>query len=346
MAVQVEIWERDIVEKIYTGNPHLNLCVNSDSYVLEGKVVHIPQAGAAPSVQKNRSSLPAAVTKRTDTDITYALDEYTSDPIHIPNADTCELSYDKRASVLADTQLALNETVGVTMLRNWAPTGVSRIIRTTGDATATHMIGSKGQRKKIVKQDLKAAQKQMNKDGMPSEGRYAIFDADMLDQLTDGLTDTEQRDYLRAYDEKNGVLGKLYGFTILSRSYVLGYNGSVPIEPGGSGSAPDCAAVLCWHTSAVERALGSVKFFENQGDPTYYGDIYSALVRMGGRVRRADQKGIMVIAQDLVTAAWVASKEYTKDTFVTQGGKTYVCTTAHTSSAAFATDAAKWEEII
>ena len=49
MAVEREIWEGDIVEKLYAENPHLSLCVNADQYVLAGKVVHIPQAGAAPS---------------------------------------------------------------------------------------------------------------------------------------------------------------------------------------------------------------------------------------------------------------------------------------------------------
>ena len=41
--------------------------------------------------------------------------------------------------------------------------------------------------------------------------------------MTDSLTDSGAGIFSRAYDEKNGVVGKLFGFTILSRSYVLGY---------------------------------------------------------------------------------------------------------------------------
>ncbi|QQR95608.1 MAG: hypothetical protein IPJ93_02385 [Bacteroidota bacterium] len=37
--------------------------------------------------------------------------------------------------------------------------------------------------------------------------------------------------------------------------------------------------------------------FESLADPQYYGDIYSALVRMGGRKRRNDAKGIIGIIQ-------------------------------------------------
>lgn len=302
MAIQKEIWQGDIVEALYAANPHLMHCFNSDQYVLAGKVVHIPQAGASPGVKKNRTSLPAAVTKRTDTDITYALDEFTSDPVHIPNADTCELSYDKRNSVTLDTKNALNETVGVTMLAAWAPTS-ARFIRTSGEAVPAHLNGATGNRKKFVLKDLKAAQKQMNKDNVPTEGRYAILDADMYDQLTDQLTESQYRDFSRAYDEKTGVVGKLYGFNIMQRSYVLAYTGAGNVkDPGTAGAATDNAAALCWHEASVERALGDVKFFEDLDNPQYYGDIYSALVRMGGRIRRADSKGVIAIVQDTAAA--------------------------------------------
>lgn len=346
MAIEKEIWQEQIEKNLYAANPHLGLCSNADQYVLAGKVVHIPQSGSAPGVEKNRMQLPAKVTRRTDTDVTYAIDEYTSDPIHIKDAEKVELSYNKRASVLEDTQNKINETVGVCTLKNWAPTKAVRIIRTTGEPIEAHMEGAKGMRKRFTLANLKASQKAMNKDNFPSEGRYAIFDADMYDQLTDIMTETQYRDFSRAYDEKTGIVGKLFGFNILSRSFVLKYNGSVPVEPGTEGHAPDCAAILCWHTSAVEKAQGDIKFFEDVDNPLYFGDIYSALVRLGGRIRRENQEGVVAIVQDLVSVAWATGTTYKVNEFVTNGGKTYVCLEAHNASAAFATDAAKWEEIV
>lgn len=342
MAIQKEIWQASIVEALYAANPHLSLCVNADQHVLAGKVVHIPQAGASPAVKRNRANLPAAVTRRQDTDITYAIDEFTSDPIHIPDADTAELSYDKRNSVLTDTNNALGESVAVAMLYHWAPSA-SRLIRTSGTAIAAHI--GKGERLKLTLIDLKKAQKQMNQDNVPTEGRYAMLDADMIDQLTDQLSESQHRDFSRAYDEKNGVVGKLFGFTILSRSYVLSYLGLQPNEPENELRDASCAAVLCWHTSAVERALGEVKFFEDEGNPQYYGDIYSALVRMGGRKRRADQKGVVAIVQGFSAPDWAAGTKYAEGAFVTHGDLVYYCTAAHTASADFATDAAKWEGV-
>ena len=87
MAIQKEIWTNYIMGNLFKNNEFLNYAYNADQYVLAGKVVHIPQAGAKPGTQRNRTQLPASVTQRTDVDITYAIDEFTSDPILIPNAD-------------------------------------------------------------------------------------------------------------------------------------------------------------------------------------------------------------------------------------------------------------------
>ena len=37
--------------------------------------------------------------------------------------------------------------------------------------------------------------------------------------------------------------------------------------------------------------------FEDLGNPAYYGDIYSFLVRMGGRARRKNFEGVVVMKQ-------------------------------------------------
>lgn len=341
-GLQREIWEEHIVSGIYAANPHLSLCVNADQYVLQGKVVHIPQAGAAPKAVKNRTDLPAKVVRRKDADVTYTLDELTTDPVHIPDADTAELSYDKRASVLTETQNALNELAGDLMLLDWAPPA-SRIIRTTGEAVPAHMgIGS---RLKFTTKDLKRVQKQFNKDGVPTADRYIMLDADMEDQFTDSLTDNEHRDFSKAYDEKEGVVGKLYGFTFLSRAYVLSYLGLSAVEKAEEFAAATCAAALCWQKDSVEGAKGTVRMFDNEGNPLYYGDIYSFLLRLGGRIRRADNKGVLAIVQGVPSEAWKTGTEYKEGDFVTSGDLLYICIENHTASAAFETDAAKWEVV-
>ena len=86
MAIQKEIWEKSIVEGLFAPNSFLSKAFNADEYVEAGKIVHIPQAGAASKVEKNRTSLPATVKQRTDTDKTFELAAFTTDPVLIPDA--------------------------------------------------------------------------------------------------------------------------------------------------------------------------------------------------------------------------------------------------------------------
>lgn len=301
MAIQKEIWMADIVGNLFKTNPHLNYAMNADEFVLAGKVVHIPNAGAKPTVVKNRSTFPATVKLRQDADITFTLDEYTSDPMKIENAEKYELSYDKRQSVISEQSNAIAELIGDWMLYYWRPETAANIQRTTGDAVAAHTPDATGNRKKVTVADIKAMQKTFNKLNISKVGRYAMLDADMYDQLTDSMTATQYKDFSNALNLANGTVGTMYGFTFLdSRSNVLTYtNATLPVakEPGATGAAADNAAGLFWQQDCVIRALGQQELFETIADPTHYGDIYSALVRAGGRKKRSDGYGVIALVQ-------------------------------------------------
>lgn len=53
----------------------------------------------------------------------------------------------------------------------------------------------------------------------------------------------------------------------------------------------------------------------------------------------------LILAVLANVAAWVTGTTYVADDLVSNGGKVYKCVTGHTASAAFATDAAKWEVV-
>lgn len=299
MAIEVEIWRNDIVEALYKDNAFLNRATNADEYVLVGKVVHIPQAGASSGVERNRVTLPATINKRTDTDITYALDEFTTNPVLIPNIDELQLSYSKRQSVIQKDVAVLTELVADWALRSWSPTGVGAIVRTSGAAVGATAGGATGNRRAFTKEDLKNAQTLLNKQNVPKTGRTALVPSDLLSFLQDD-PDLKRRDMGMELDMKNGVVARLYGFDIIERSATNVYDNTaapVPKNPGVAGAATDNQSVLCWHPMAVERALGSVDTFERLRDPQYYGDVYSFLLMYGGRIRRADNRGIVAIVE-------------------------------------------------
>ena len=74
-------------------------------------------------------------------------------------------------------------------------------------------------------------------------------------------------------------------------------NGEALLKWEEKDTATELAAGLAWQLDCVSRAIGDVKMFDDMGNPTYYGDIYSFLVRTGGAPRRYDGKGIAVIVE-------------------------------------------------
>ena len=225
----------------------------------------------------------------------YALDEYTSDPVLIQNIDDIQLAYDKRASVMMNDQANLNQVAADVMLYRWGGT-TTNIVRTSGAAAPTTLTGATGTRKKFTKLDLLAAMNAMDEQNIPAEGRVALLPPSFLNEL---LIDKDLSvNFVRYADMTTGVVGNLFGFKIIKRSTTLrnAADGTAK-SPDSATAADDNKGALCWHPSSVERALGTVKMFEQLNHPQYYGDIYSFLLMLGGRVRRADSKGVVSIVE-------------------------------------------------
>lgn len=319
MAVTPEIWLTDIVGNLFKDNEFLLKSIDESQYVLGGSVVHIPQAGATSGAKRNRKSLPATITRRGDTDITYALDEITTDPRFIPNIDEAELSYDKRSSCIAEDQRFIDQLTAESMLYNWRPTF---FIKGSVATSAGNKVYGTGTRTGVGYSDFVSAKTIFNKWNMPKAGRYVILDSDMYKQLCNDVKSHSSDNLTVVYDPLTGLLKKLEGFEVFERSTVLlastqanltqvagkdyfkdstGNSIYTPeeyidIEMGTKAPATTaCVTGLFWSDTAVSRAVGEKHMFENVGDPTMYGDIYSFLIRLGGRSRRGDGIGVLGI---------------------------------------------------
>ena len=297
MGVRKEIWQNTIVEGLFADNSFMSKATNDDVYVNEGKKVHIPNAGSPSTVVVNRDTIPAAVSKRTDTDVEYELDELTTDPVVIPHADTVELSYDKRNSVISQDREKLIQVAAQNMLYKWNP-GSARSVKTSGTAVAAHTTDATGNRKAFTKADVLALMAKFDQEDIPQEGRYLLLDAVMYTELLDSLTATDQIGFFQAADVKKGVIGNLFGFNVMKRSQVLRFKTDGSLSKfDEKGVATDNAAALAWHEGSVSRALGDVKMFDSVDNPAYYGDIYSFLVRCGGAIRRSNKAGVWLVIQ-------------------------------------------------
>lgn len=311
--VPQELWTSYIVEKLWKTNPHLILSSDESKFVQGGSVVYIPQAGSKPTVVKNRNTYPATAVQRNDTAVMYALDVWTTDPTHIPMADQLEISYEKTDSVLGDHVNGLAEAIGDEILYRWvygskpAAGGtvtnealpVARQIPTSGESISVNGDdGQTGTRKATTYKEFQKAQAKMNKDGVPKNDRYAMLESNMHQEFVDSLSSNQMAAFQASADLSKGIVGEFAGFKILERSSVLAFTAAgAPIVPGQALSATDNLAGLCWQKDCVTRASGDTKLFQDMDNPLYYGDVYSGLLKMGGRCKRSDWKGVIAIVQ-------------------------------------------------
>lgn len=293
MALQVEVWEKDVIDNLYANNQFAQFSFNADQYVLMGKVVHIPVAGAPGSIKKNLNIFPQTAAKRADTEITYNIDTLYLLPRHVEDIEKYELSYDKRQSMVGEDQRKLIQDAMKNLLYRWAP-AVANVILTKGDDVAASVTGGAGNRKSFTKAILDEIKLKMDAADISEQGRVALLTAHHYAQFIASLSEAERNDVGRVANVATGVVGQYMGFTIMMRSTVLRYRGADAavavvdeLDEAFASDVDDRAASLVWQRDCVERALGSVKMFDNANQAEYFGDIYSMNLRFGGRIRRA-----------------------------------------------------------
>lgn len=302
MALQTEVWIQDIKEVLYKENPFLGFSEDHSSYIAN-KTVHIPQSGSGPGIVVNRTTLPATIAQRTDTEKTYDMDEYTTDPILIRNLDELQISYNKRMSVTGQHLKTLTERIGDVAAYNWS--NVSNLVRTTGAASSTALAPSAtGTRLSITVQDVANLALALDMQLVPQEGRYLMLPSALYWQLYT-ISDIVRASSV-AYSQTNlatGVVAELLGFKIVRRPTVSAWTTGATIKAvGAAGATTDHLGAIAWHPSFVSKAQGSIDIYSDFGDngkgkPEYYGGILSACVMFGSATLRSDAKGIVNLVQ-------------------------------------------------
>lgn len=301
MALNKEIWQSAVIDNLFPDNSFAAKAVD-DSAFIENKTVHIPNAGAPSGVQTNRTTKPAQIKQRTDNDLTYNMDELTTDPIYIPNIETVQFSYNKRESVISNDRRALQVAAHDNLLNRWGVSAESNIVLTTGcDVNAHTSETALGKRKSITRNDVYALMTKFDAQDVPQQDRYLLLDAYMYSHLLADLTNADKQAFFASANAQKGVLGELAGFQILKRSRVLRLSANKVLSWSSEGAAGELAAGFAWQKESVSRALGNFKMFSDVDSPTYYGDIYSFLIMTGGACRRYDKKGVALIAEDAVS---------------------------------------------
>jgi hypothetical protein len=308
MALDQQLWLSTIQKQLYLSDEFLNTVGLDHSGYVNNLTVHIPQAGSNPTVSKNLSSFPAAIGSRTDSDLTYNMNLYYSQPIRVGIDETQFISYDKRASVLDSHLNKMRNVIGNNTLYAWAPSGAATQLRTTGaTAVATALAPSAtGTRKPVTLQDFMNAASLLDMQNLnPADQRYCIIPSNMYYQMVMDTNISKYLEYGASPVAPTGVVPMLAGFKIIKRSSVVVFDntGTPVIKTVGDDGVPsspattDNMAALFVSSSYVSRAFGAINVYTLDKDPSYYGDILSTTVCQGASKMRTGQEGIVALIQ-------------------------------------------------
>ena len=295
-------WLRQIAEDLFKDNEFLNYALIWDEFVQEGiQTVVVGQSGGASSVTRNRSSFPATVSERSDSDISFDMTDYTSDPRRIRALLQKQYSYDYRASIIRQDTALIKQFMAEDIIYAWRAEQAKRILKTTGTAVAASANSvATGNRKAVTLADFVRADKVMNDDLIPQSGRKAIITPQAKMDLLNDPKVQGTNIFQQLTDYKDGQIAKVMNFDVMVRSTVLTYNagGTTAKLPDAAGATTDCEASLFWHPLFVGRAVGNMEVFFNAGQATHYGDLLSLEAQAGGRKYYADGRGVVALVQD------------------------------------------------
>ena len=305
MALQKEQWIKDIEKNLYANNAFMQYGKNDNSYVTY-KTVHLPQAGSRPTATKDRAVLPALVSQRTDSELTYNLGEFSTDPQLINrNDDVQYLSYNKRMDVMGDQIAALGDRVANETLYAWSASTGAQQVRTTGASTGTlvHSTAT-GSRKLCQQVDIQNARRILDGQNLGAGRLFMVVPSDMFwNDLMSISTLTKYLEFGKSV-LPTGELPQVLGMNIIVRSSVQVYdNTGTPVRKALNAAgaitpaAADNNSILVFHESYVRKALGEIKVYEEMDSPTYYGDIISSQLFHGASKSRTNGEGIVNIIQ-------------------------------------------------
>lgn len=311
--IQMEVWVPRIVKSLFKNNQFLARSINDSQYV-NYKSVHKPQEAAGVPWVKNRvwTAAPSNANDRTDTILSYNIDEWSSELMRVLHIDTLQLSYPKMDAVLEQMLKIGRETIADNMLYNWAATQNGNIMRTSGVRNNDEQAGifktemgyvngvATGPRNVFGLFDMKRAFTYMANQNLGLDGWVMVMTPNRYQELLDDIVLSKFRLSTPELDLKTGIVDRIMNFDIYLRTSTTTYdNSAVPGRKavGAVGDIADNDAVLFWSEAAVCSAIGNNKLMFNADQAAYGGDVMRGIIYMGGSKERLSEIGVGAIVQ-------------------------------------------------
>ena len=227
-------------------------------------------------------------------------------PLLIDSQSELLVNYNKRQTKQEQQAAEINTKVAAYTMEHWCPKLEANILKTTGSARPSNVMGFTSQRKALTKEDLLKVLNLMMRMGVSGMGGnwYGMVTADMY---TDLLAIPEFVDYYKTGNEsrlKEGVIGRILGIDIFQRSTEEGhngvlYNGKTPLRGDADVKDSLLSGALFWNDKMVCRAEGRLRTIINAEAPGYLGGtIIESFTRYGADIIRDDQKGVIALLED------------------------------------------------
>ena len=312
---------------MYCGTDHSKFVTytNGNGEEKSAAIVHVPTAGNLPTIVKNRASFPINGIQRTDSDLQYNLNEYSTNPWTLQYSEAITVEYDKASSLLKEMNETLLDTIGNQTAWAWAPTsatsvnGSTVIFKTSGPSGSTALASSAtGTRNALSLKDFAVAKNKLDADKFPTSERFFVVPSAQWNLDVLQLANVVQ--FLQLGDKSGlregqidpqtipGYVGRIYGFSVIERPQVVIYTSGGTLAAFGdngyqtSGASGDNLAALAFHKSAVASAIGKPVLFYEPVRADYFGSLFSALIRHGAVTTYstngvADYRGVCAISQ-------------------------------------------------
>ena len=247
-----------------------------DEYV-NNDTIHFVELGGDPKVLVNNTTYPLNVATIADADKPISLDNFETEATAISDKELDTINYDKLGSVQdrhKETVAAKIHAKAIHALAPQSHSADSPVMLTTG-ATS-----DEGGRKKLSLADLRILKTLADNWKLPAGERVLVLCPDHVQDLL-SVSEAFERQY--NMDNKEGRIGRLYGFEIFEYTDTPYYTvasktklafGAVP----GSGAR---SASVMFHSGSCMRAMGSLITYhsEAKNDPIHHRSLFNVRQR-------------------------------------------------------------------
>ena len=257
-----EIWIAELVKAFRSEPSFLSTLPDYSSKVADNNTLHMSDVGADPQVLINNTTYPIAVAARVDSDLAISLDKFDTTNTEVTDDELKSLAYDKIKSINEQHKEVLTEKTADKAAHALSPqanTTDTPLIDTTG---ATN--GNPTPRKKMTLADIISAKGAFDVLKIPRKGRVLILCNEHVQDLLN-VNEAFQKQY--NMDNKEGLIGRLYGFDIYEYATMPVFAvGTTKQAFGAAAVATDRAASIFYYAPRMFKAMGKTTLYSAKAE--------------------------------------------------------------------------------